>query len=53
VDVAANYLTLDDAPVNRVTAAYAGTAAQTPILVNGMLQKAHVVVLSLGGRLAF
>ncbi|NKJ42013.1 OmpP1/FadL family transporter [Novosphingobium sp. SG720] len=53
IDVAANYLTLANAPINRVTAAYAGTAAQTPILVNGELQKAHVVVLSLGGRIAF
>jgi long-chain fatty acid transport protein len=53
IDVAANYITLDDAPINRVTAAYAGTAAQTPVLVDGTLSKAHVVVLSLGGRLAF
>jgi len=53
IDVAANYLTLADAPINRLTAAYAGTPAQTPVFVDGTLQKAHVVVLSLGGRLAF
>lgn len=53
IDVAANYLKIDDAPVNRTTAAYAGTAAQTPIIVNGLLNNAHVVVLSLGGRVAF
>ncbi len=53
IDVAANYLTLADAPVNRLTAAYAGTPVQTPIVVNGTLQDAHVVVLSLGGRVKF
>lgn len=53
IDAAANYLTVKDASIDRVTAAYAGTAAQTPILVNGELQKAHVVVLALGGRLRF
>ena len=36
-----------------MTAAYAGTAAQTPILTNGALQDAHAVVLSAGARMAF
>ena len=53
VDLAANYLTVKDVPIDRTTAAYAGTAAQTPILVNGRLDNAHVVVLAIGGRLAF
>jgi long-chain fatty acid transport protein len=53
VDAGANYITLGSAPVDRTTAAYAGTAVQTPILVNGELSKAHVIVLSLGGRLSF
>lgn len=38
---------------DRTTAAYAGSAAQTPILVNGGVNDAHAVVLSLGGRLTF
>lgn len=53
VDAAFNYLTLDDAPINRTTAAYAGTAVQTPILVNGTVTDPHVFILSLGGRLSF
>jgi long-chain fatty acid transport protein len=53
IDAGANYITLDSGPVNRITAAYAGTPVQTPILVNGELSKAHVFVLSLGGRLSF
>jgi long-chain fatty acid transport protein len=53
IDAAFNYLSLDDAPVNRVTAAYAGTAAQTPILTNGTVTDPHVFIFSLGGRLSF
>jgi long-chain fatty acid transport protein len=53
IDAGANYLVLDSAPVDRITAAYAGTAVQTPILVDGQLSNAHVVVLSLGARLSF
>ncbi len=53
IDAGANYIHLGSAPVDRITAAYAGTPAQTPILVDGELSKAHVVVLSLGGRLGF
>lgn len=53
IDAGANYITLRSSPVDRVTAAYAGTPVQTPILVDGELSKAHVVVLSLGGRLSF
>ena len=49
----ANYITLRSSPVDRTTAAYAGTPIQTPILVDGELSKAHVFVLSLGGRLSF
>jgi long-chain fatty acid transport protein len=50
IDVGVNYLTLDNAPINRITAAYAGTAAQTPVLVNGTVTDAHVLILALGGR---
>ena len=53
IDAAVNYIHFKDASIDRVTAAYAGTAAQTPILVNGRLDGAHAVVLSLGGRLSF
>ena len=53
IDAGANYLILRSAPINRTTAAYAGTVVQTPILVDGELTKAHVFVLSLGGRLSF
>jgi len=52
-DLAANYVTFADAPIDRVTAAYAGTAAQTPILTNGELRNASAVVLSAGARLKF
>ncbi len=53
IDVGANYLMLKSSPVDRITAAYAGTPVQTPIIVNGEVSKAHVFVLSLGGRLSF
>ncbi len=53
LDAAASYITFKDAPVDRLTAAYAGTAAQTPILVDGELQNAHAFVFSLGGRASF
>jgi long-chain fatty acid transport protein len=53
VDAAASYITFKDAPIDRVNAAYAGTAAQTPILVDGRLQDASALVFSLGARVAF
>ncbi|MDB5700853.1 MAG: aromatic hydrocarbon degradation protein [Sphingomonadales bacterium] len=53
VDAGANYVDFKDASVDRVTAAYAGTAAQTPILTSGELQNAHAIVLSLGGKFTF
>ncbi len=53
IDAAANYVTFADAPIDRVTAAYAGTPAQTPIVTNGDLTNAHATVLSLGARLKF
>ncbi|MDG2534015.1 TonB-dependent receptor [Sphingomonas sp. HITSZ_GF] len=52
-DLAANYVSFADAPIDRVTAAYAGTAAQTPILTDGELRDAHAVVLSAGARFKF
>lgn len=53
IDAAANYLTLATAAIDRVTAAYAGTAAQTPVLVNGQVSSPHVFIVSLGGRYRF
>ncbi|WP_380779600.1 OmpP1/FadL family transporter [Sphingomonas sp. R86520] len=53
LDAAASYVDFSDTTIDRVTAAYAGTAAQTPIITNGLLENAHAVVLSLGGRLTF
>jgi long-chain fatty acid transport protein len=53
VDAAASYISFKDAPIDRLTAAYAGTAAQTPILTNGELQDASALVFSLGARVAF
>lgn len=53
LDAAASYITFKDAPIDRITAAYAGTAAQTPILVNGELENAHAFVFSLGARMDF
>lgn len=53
IDAAASYTTFDDAPIDRTTAAYAGTAAQTPILVNGTLEDARALVFGLGGHLTF
>lgn len=52
-DLAANYVSFADAPIDRVTAAYAGTAAQTPILTDGELRNASAVVLTAGARLKF
>lgn len=53
VDAAANYIDFKDASIDRTTAAYAGSAVQTPILVNGQLNNASAVVLSVGGRMRF
>ncbi len=38
--------------IDRTTAAFAGTAVQTPILVNGQVT-GHALVFSLGARMAF
>ena len=53
IDAAANYVDFKDATIDRITAAYAGTAVQTPIVTDGSLKDAHAVVLSLGARLTF
>jgi len=53
LDLGVNYLKLDDAPINRITAAYAGSPVQTPVLTNGTMSDASVLVLSAGARFAF
>lgn len=53
IDAAASYIDFQNTTIDRVTAAYAGTAAQTPILTDGELRDARAVVLSLGGRFRF
>lgn len=53
LDAAANYVDFEDTTIDRTTAAYAGTAVQTPILVNGRLEDARAIVLSLGGSVRF
>jgi|UniRef100_UPI0035C9B952 long-chain fatty acid transport protein len=53
IDAAAQYVDFKDTTIDRLTAAYVGTAAQTVIATNGLLQNAHAVVLSLGGRFTF
>ncbi|SFF73317.1 long-chain fatty acid transport protein [Novosphingobium sp. CF614] len=53
IDAAASYIAFKDASIDRTTAAYPGTAVQTPILVDGTLTDASALVLSLGARVAF
>ena len=52
-DVGAAYIDFADATIDRVTAAYVGTAAQTPIITNGELQDARAIVLTAGARMRF
>ncbi|WP_374294292.1 OmpP1/FadL family transporter [Sphingomonas sp.] len=53
IDAGANYVDFKNTTIDRVTAAYAGTPVQTPILTNGELRNARAIVLTLGGRLSF
>lgn len=53
IDLAANYVDFEDTTIDRRTAAYAGTAAQTNILTNGRLEGAHAVVVSAGAHIGF
>ena len=53
VDAAANYITIANASIDRLTAVYPGTPNQVVIRPDGQLTGAGVVVLSLGGRLKF
>ncbi|WP_267433948.1 outer membrane protein transport protein [Sphingomonas sp. GM_Shp_1] len=53
LDAAGSYIDFADATIDRRTAAYAGTAVQTPILTNGQVQNARAFVASIGGRFSF
>ena len=53
LDAAAQYVDFENTTIDRVTAAYVGTAAQTNIITSGALRNASAVVLSLGGRVSF
>jgi len=53
VDAAASYIDFKNAPIDRITAAYAGTPVQTPVLTNGELRGASALVFSLGARVGF
>ena len=52
LDAGGMYTHIDVVKIDRTTAAYVGTAAQTPILVNGSI-RAHAFVASLGARASF
>ncbi|AJP71077.1 OmpP1/FadL family transporter [Sphingomonas hengshuiensis] len=53
IDAGANYVTFEGETIDRVTAAYAGTPAQTPILTSGELRDGRAFVFSLGARVGF
>lgn len=53
LDLAASYLNLKDATIDRPGGFYPGTPAQTIILPDGRLDKASVVILAVGGRMSF
>ena len=53
LDAAAAYTDFEAVPITRDEIFYAGTAAETQILVSGTAAKQHALVLSLGGRMKF
>lgn len=53
LDASASFIDFKTVPIDRATAAYAGTPAQTPILVAGELRGARAIVLGLGARARF
>ena len=53
LDLSANYVDFKDTTIDRVTAAYAGSALQTPIVTNGTVENARAIVLSAGGHVRF
>jgi len=53
LDAAAAYTDFESVPITRDEIFYAGTAAETQILVSGTAAKQHALVFSLGGRMRF
>lgn len=53
IDGAFMYTDIGGATIDRVTAAFPGTPAQTPILVSGELEDGKALVFSLGARARF
>ena len=53
IDLAANYVKIDDVPIDRLTAAYAGTPVQTPVVTNGFLRDASALIISAGAHIGF
>ena len=53
IDLAANYVDFKNTTIDRVTAAYAGSTAQTPVVTNGFLRDASAVVISAGAHIGF
>jgi long-chain fatty acid transport protein len=53
IDAAFTYVAFDKSVLSTTTAAYAGTAVQTPIVIKGELNDASASVLSIGGHFTF
>ncbi|MDI7775648.1 outer membrane protein transport protein [Asticcacaulis sp. EMRT-3] len=53
IDAAFTYVGFKKTQLDYTTAAYAGTAAQTPILINGAVNDAKATVFMLGGHYSF
>lgn len=53
LDAAAAYTDFEAVPITRDETFYAGTAAETVVLMNGTAAKQHALVFSMGGRLRF
>jgi long-chain fatty acid transport protein len=53
LDASVNYTKIASNPIDKTTAAFAGTALQTVILTNGTLGRAHAWVLGAGAHMAF
>jgi len=53
LDAAVNYVRFAGSSIDRLTAAYVGTPAQTPIIVDGYSRNTGVLVLAVGARIGF
>ncbi|MEA3014179.1 MAG: long-chain fatty acid transport protein [Sphingomonadales bacterium] len=53
LDAAATFTDVEASPIHRDEHFYAGTPAQTDILTEGRVDRQHVFILAMGGRLRF